>query len=108
MKGSDKRWEQHREQDHREYQDWKDHHITYISSAKRMGASAFSKAHATLRGSRPVWGESSGGNNVTRSVPFCSVWACPPIGASALCPKFVATHRCIGDTKAFRSLTTTA
>jgi hypothetical protein len=33
MQGGDKRWEQHRPQDHCEYHDWKEHHITYFSSA---------------------------------------------------------------------------
>src|ERR1700722_15156886 len=36
----------------------------------QIAAFAFSKAHATLRGSRPVSGDSSGGNHVTRSVLF--------------------------------------
>jgi hypothetical protein len=28
MKGGDKRWDQHRPQDHQEYHSWKEHHIT--------------------------------------------------------------------------------
>jgi hypothetical protein len=106
MKGGHKRWEQHRPQDHHEYHGWKEHHITYFSSAKRIGASAFSKAHATLRSSRPVKGESSGDNHVTRSVLFGEgrpddrrLGAVPEIRGGR--------HRCIGDTKAFRSITTT-
>jgi hypothetical protein len=64
------------------------HHLTFFRA--QIAAFAFSKAHATLRGSRPVRGDSSGGNHVTRSVLFCSVKAGPTIGASALRPKFVA------------------
>jgi hypothetical protein len=30
MKGGDKRWDQHWPQDHREYHDWKEHHIIYF------------------------------------------------------------------------------
>src|SRR5271163_487077 len=36
----------------------------------QIAAFAFSTAHATLRGSRPVRGDSSGGNHVARSVLF--------------------------------------
>ena len=73
----------------------------------QIAAFAFSKAHATLRGSRPVRGDSSGGNHVTRSVLFGEgrpddrrLGAAPEIRGGR--------HRGIGDTKALRSLTTTA
>jgi len=37
-----------------------EHHVTDFSSARRIVAFAFSKARATLRGSRPVRGDSPG------------------------------------------------
>jgi hypothetical protein len=62
----------------------------------QIAAFAFSKARATLHGSRPLRGDSSGGDHVLGL--FCSVRAGPTIGASALCPKFVAA-----DTAALRT-----
>jgi hypothetical protein len=69
MEGGDKRWEQHRPQDHHEYHGWKEHHITYFLPRTDRGI-CVSKGHATLRGARPVRGDSSGGNHLTRSVLF--------------------------------------
>jgi hypothetical protein len=37
-------WYQHRRHGQREYHDWKEHRLTYISSAKRIAAFAFLKA----------------------------------------------------------------
>jgi len=81
MKGGDKRWEQHRPQDQHEYHGWKEHHITYFLRAQ-IAAFAFSKARATLHGSRPVRGDGPGGDHVIRSFPFGRVTG-PTFGALA-------------------------
>jgi hypothetical protein len=41
MKGGDKRWEQHRPQDHHEYHGWKEHHITYFLPRTDRGICVF-------------------------------------------------------------------
>jgi hypothetical protein len=82
MKGGHKRWEQHRPQDHHEYHGWKEHHITYFSSAHRSRHSRFQRPTqrcvvvarygATVQGATTWLGL------------FCSMRAGPTIGALAL------------------------
>jgi hypothetical protein len=42
MQAGDKRWDQHRPQDHYEYHGWEEHHITYFLPRTDRGI-AFSK-----------------------------------------------------------------
>jgi hypothetical protein len=73
----------------------------------QIAAFAFSKARATLHGSRPLKGDGPGGNHVTRSVLFGKgpaddrrLGAIPGLRGGR--------HRDIGDIDAFRSVITTA
>jgi hypothetical protein len=107
MQGGDKRWEQHRPQDHYEYHDWKEHHITYFLPRTDRGICVFNGPGNAARFS-PAKGRRSRGDYVIRSVLF-SKGAGPTIGALALYPDIRRSrHRDIGDIDAFRSVITTA
>ena len=73
----------------------------------QIAAFAFSKARATLHGSRPLRGDSSGGDHVIRSFLFGE--GRPDDRRLGTVPEIRSGRdRCIADTKAVRSLTTTA
>jgi hypothetical protein len=66
MKGGDKRWEQHRPQDHHEYHGWKEHHITYFLPRTDRGICVF-------KGPRNVAWFSPGKGRQFRGQPWDSV-----------------------------------